>query len=70
MLNNPLVRQPQQEYNVCSDTATRGVQANEEQRQRILWMAIRQALIIALGGIEDFLGMERSIEPRRRRVNG
>jgi len=56
MLNNPLVRQPQQEYNTCVD-----------ERQRILWMAIRQALIIALGGIEDYLGMKRSIEPGRRR---
>lgn len=60
MLNNPLVKQAQQEYNTIVT----------DERQRILWMAIRQALIIALGGIEDFLGMERSIEPRRRRVNG
>jgi hypothetical protein len=30
-------------------------------------MSIRQALIIALGAIEDFLGVERSIVPKRRR---
>lgn len=34
---------------------------------RTLWMCLRQALIIALGGIEDFLGLERSIVPRRKR---
>jgi len=30
-------------------------------------MAIRQALIIVLGAIEEYLGMERSIVPRRKR---
>jgi hypothetical protein len=43
---------------------------NIEERQRILWMGIRQALIIALGAIEDFLGLERSIIPRKRRGDG
>jgi len=33
----------------------------------MLWMAIRQALIIVLGAIEEYLGMERSIVPRRKR---
>ena len=35
--------------------------------ERILWVAIRQALIIALGAIEQFLGLPRSIEPRHKR---
>ena len=34
---------------------------------RRLWMGIRQALIIALGAIEDWLGMERSIIPKHKR---
>jgi len=36
-------------------------------RWRTLLMCLRQALIIALGGIEDFLELERSITPRRKR---
>lgn len=32
-----------------------------------LMMARRQAIIIELGAIEDYLGMERSIVPRRKR---
>jgi len=36
-------------------------------KQHRLWLAIRQALIIALGAIEDYLNMERSIIPRRKR---
>jgi hypothetical protein len=35
--------------------------------ERRLWMAIRQALIIVLGAIEEYLGIERSIIPRRKR---
>ncbi len=34
---------------------------------RALWLSIRQALIIVLGAIEDYLGMERSITPRHKR---
>jgi len=37
-------------------------------RTRTLLMALRQALIIALGAIEDYLEMERSIVPRRKRA--
>jgi hypothetical protein len=36
-------------------------------RERTLWMGIRQAMIIALGVIEDYLGLQRSIVPRRKR---
>jgi len=34
---------------------------------RKLWLCVRQALIIALGGIEDYLGMERTKEPKGKR---
>lgn len=36
-------------------------------RQRILLLSIRQALIMMLGAIEDYLDMERSIVPRDKR---
>ena len=36
-------------------------------RTRVLLLAIRQALIIALGALEQYLGMERSIIPKRKR---
>jgi hypothetical protein len=36
-------------------------------RTRALLLAVRQALIIALGAVEEYLGMERSIVPRRKR---
>ena len=34
---------------------------------RRLWMGLRQALIIALGAIEDYLELPRSIVPRHKR---
>lgn len=33
----------------------------------VLWMGIRQVLIMALGFVEEFLGLPRSITPRRKR---
>lgn len=33
-------------------------------RTRVLLMAVRQALIIALGALEDYLSMQRSIKPK------
>jgi len=36
-------------------------------RTRVLLLAIRQALIIALGALEEYLGMERSIIPKHKR---
>lgn len=36
-------------------------------RERTLLLAIRQALIIALGALEDYLEMERSIVPKHKR---
>lgn len=38
-----------------------------DNRARVLLMAIRQALIMCLGAIEDYLEIERSIIPRRKR---
>ena len=39
-----------------------------EARAQALLMSIRQALIIAIGAIEDYLGIQRSIVPRRKRA--
>lgn len=36
-------------------------------QERRFQMARRQAIIIELGAIEDYLGLERSIVPRRKR---
>ena len=38
-----------------------------EPRTHVLLMAFRQALIMILGAIEDYLEMERSIVPKRKR---
>lgn len=35
-------------------------------RVRTLLMSVRQALIIALGAIEDYLGHTRSITPKHK----
>lgn len=37
------------------------------EKERALLLAKRQAIIIELGAIEEYLGMERSIVPRRKR---
>ena len=34
---------------------------------RVFLMALRQACIIVIGAIEEFLGMDRSIVPRHKR---
>ena len=36
-------------------------------RERILWLGLRQAVMIILGLIENYLGMERSIKPKGQR---
>jgi len=38
------------------------------ERTKMLLMALRQALIIALGAIEDYVEMERSIVPKHLRM--
>jgi hypothetical protein len=37
------------------------------ERQRTLLLAVRQALIMILGALEDWLEIERSIVPRHKR---
>lgn len=34
---------------------------------RALLMTVRQSLIMVIGAMEDYLGLERSIIPRRKR---
>ncbi len=41
--------------------------ATIEVRQRVLLMAVRQALIIALGALEDYLDLPRSVMSARER---
>ena len=43
--------------------------ANIDPRIRALLMSIRQALLIILGAIEDYLGIERSVTPKHKREN-
>ena len=40
---------------------------NKVDALHVLLMSLRQALIIALGALEDYLKLERSIVPRRKR---
>ena len=40
-----------------------------DEKIRLLLMTVRQALIMVLGALEDFLELERSIVPRRKRHN-
>jgi len=35
-------------------------------KTRVLLLAVRQALLIVLGALENHLGIPRSVEPRRR----
>jgi hypothetical protein len=39
-----------------------------EGRERVLLMTIRQALVMILGALEDYMGMERSIIPKSQRI--
>ena len=38
-------------------------------RTRVLLIAVRQALIMTLGALEDYLDLERSIVPKHKRTN-
>lgn len=40
------------------------------ERERILWLAIRQAMLICLGAIETYLGLDRTVVPKRKRDEG
>lgn len=48
-------------------SATIDTQSSVTEHERRYLMSRRQALIIDLGAIEDYLGLERSIVPRRKR---
>jgi len=37
-------------------------------RTRTMLMSVRQALIMILGALEDYLDLERSIVPRKKRM--
>lgn len=39
-------------------------------RERALWLAIRQAVLICLGAIETYLGLDRTVVPKRKRDEG
>jgi hypothetical protein len=41
---------------------------SSDDKTRVLLLAIRQALLIALGAIEEFLGIERSVVPKNKRL--
>ena len=41
--------------------------ATIDTRQRVFLMGFRQVLIMALGYVEDYIEVERSIIPRRKR---
>jgi hypothetical protein len=34
------------------------------ERERALWLCLRQALLIALAAVENYLGLERSKQPK------
>jgi hypothetical protein len=38
-------------------------------RQRAMLLVVRQALIMMLGALEDYLNVDRSIVPKHKRVN-
>lgn len=39
-------------------------------RDRVFWLTIRQAVLICLGAIETYLGLDRSVVPKRKRDEG
>ena len=65
----------EQEYNKVTDENTSGwVRTNPTRPNNLkmtdsekLWLSIRQAVLLVLGAIEVYLGMERSVKPRRKR---
>ncbi|MCC6315426.1 MAG: hypothetical protein IT337_15585 [Thermomicrobiales bacterium] len=43
------------------------IDAPQTEAERRLWMTRRQAIIMELGAIEDYLDLPRSIVPKRKR---
>lgn len=44
-------------------------QAIVPERERTLYLQLRQGLIIQLAALENYLGLERSVPPHRRRAD-
>jgi hypothetical protein len=40
-----------------------------DDKTRVLLLAVRQALLIVLGALENYMGMERSVVPKHKREN-
>ena len=40
---------------------------NVDKRTRAFWLSVRQALLILLGALEDYLEMPRSVVPKHRK---
>lgn len=41
-----------------------------DERTKVLLLSVRQAIIMMLGALEDYLGLPRSITPRHRKGEG
>lgn len=52
---------------ITEDAIERGIGSPVDNASRALMLSRRQCLIIELGAIEDYLGMDRSIVPKRKR---
>lgn len=60
----------QQRYNIVVDDTMKIVSLDTTPcniQTKTLLMTMRQAMIMILGAIEDYLGMERSIIPKHKR---
>lgn len=55
------------EHNYLQSQQNYGTIDTKPDKERVLWMSFRQALIIILGAIEDYLEMPRSVIPRHKR---
>ena len=51
--------------NAILTAAAQPIQAPD--KRRVLLLAFRQSLLIALGAVEDYTGVERSVQPKHKR---
>jgi hypothetical protein len=54
--------------NAVNNRLTEAADSGLDRRTRCLLMALREALIVALRGVETYLGMPLSIPPKERRL--
>jgi hypothetical protein len=55
-------------YNKEVDTSKDySTQTMTDPKLKVLLMAIRQALLIALGALEEYIGLERSVIPKHKK---